>query len=460
MTAEKKQVVIIGSGIGGSGIGALLAHRGHEVTVLEKLGFVGGRCCSREREGFIVDLGVHTFSQAGKGPLGEILRRCGKDDSRLIQWSYTRNPTQKLSYLGKMVEFPQQIDQVGADTQAYLSVIKTIVSMPAEEILALYETGLKDWLTRHTTDPVIHNIFAYIAELYFIVPYWRASAGEFIRSMQEQAKNRASGYPVGGCKVIPENYLKVVTDAGGLVRTGAEVKRINIEQGRATGVTLSSGETLPADIVISNADPQIMLRLAGEASFPPPYAARIRELEFTPGAYLLKFALSRKITEEKFIMHIGDADANSYLKTIEAGQVPEKVNLMMPVISNLDPTTAPEGRQLIIAGSFPAIEPDWDAWRRAVLASVKDIFPDIEEQALFIEDTSPETVDRLMGEGGAVIGMSQSLDQVGDKRLMQTTPVDDLYLVGAEAGGWGIGTELAAMSALELDELLSERGIS
>ena len=46
------------------------------------------------------------------------------------------------------------------------------------------------------------------------------------------------------------------------------------------------------------------------------------------------------------------------------------------------------------------------------------------------------------------------MDQTGDKRLSQQTPVENLYLVGAEAGGWGIGTELAAMSALELSDML------
>ena len=51
MSQESRKVVVIGSGIGGSAIAAMLAHRGFSVTVLEKLGFIGGRCCSRERRG-------------------------------------------------------------------------------------------------------------------------------------------------------------------------------------------------------------------------------------------------------------------------------------------------------------------------------------------------------------------------------------------------------------------------
>jgi len=176
---------------------------------------------------------------------------------------------------------------------------------------------------------------------------------------------------------------------------------------------------------------------SAEQHFPDSYVKKIKEIEFSAGAYLLKFALKQKITDEKFIMHIWHSNATEYLEKVENRKVPEKVNLMMPIISNLDPSTATVGHQLIIAGSFPVVEPDGDAWRHSVISSVKDIFPDIEDQVLFIEETKPETVDKLMGENGAVIGMSQTVDQVGNKRLKQQTPIDSLYIVGAEAGGGG-----------------------
>ena len=48
--------------------------------------------------------------------------------------------------------------------------------------------------------------------------------------------------------------------------------------------------------------------------------------------------------------------------------------------------------------------------------------------------------------------------QVGRDRLPVTTPVDGLFIVGDGAGGRGIGTELAASSAMEaVDELQAQR---
>ena len=455
MSNEKKDVIVIGSGIGGSGIAALLAHRGFNVTLLERLNFIGGRCCSRERDGFILDLGVHTFSQAGAGALGEILRKCDKDDQEMIKWSYTKDPTQKLSYLGEqMVDFPKHVGKLGANSDIYMNIMHTIVKMSSEEIDLLYNVSLKEWIDRFTKDEVIHNIFIYISELYFIVPYWETPAGEFIRSMQDQAKKRASGYPEGGCSVIPGSYIKVLEENGGKLRTGVGVKKILIENGKAIGVETTADEILKADIIISNVDPKRTTELAGADNFPADYMSQVRGVKYTPGAYLIRFALKKKITDEKFVMHIANKDSVQYLKDIEAGKIPERVNLMIPVISNFDPGCAPAGHQLIIAGTFPAINPDWDKWHESVFNTVKDVFPDIEENILFIEGFSPKELDGMMGEGGSLIGMAQTVDQIGEKRLQQKTPIKNLYLVGAEAGGWGIGTELAANSALELNDMI------
>ena len=454
MREKNPSVIVIGSGIGGSAIAALLSHRGYRVTVFEKMNLIGGRCCTWEREGFSVDLGVHTFSQSGAGPLGEVLRRAGRSDD-MVRWSYTKNPTQKMNYLGKTIEYPKGIAQLGADADEYAAIFNKIVAMPSAQIDELNHVSLKEWLAKCTKDQVIYNIFAYISVLYFVVPPTRASAGEFIRSMQAQALKRASGYPVGGCRAIPQSFLDVLVANGGMIRKNAPVRKIVIEDNTAKGVELASGETITADIVISNVDARAtVFDLVGEKYFPSDYKDKVWQVEYTPGAFILKIALKEKMTDEKFVMYIGHPDADKYSWMLESKMVPEKVNLMIPVISNLDPTTAPPGKQLIIAGTFPAIKSDWSAWEKAVMDSVKVVFPDIEKYILFTEVTSPEDVNKLVGEAGGIIGLAQTVDQVGVKRISQRTPVKNLYLVGSEAGGWGIGTELAANSALELDSMI------
>jgi phytoene dehydrogenase-like protein len=64
------------------------------------------------------------------------------------------------------------------------------------------------------------------------------------------------GLPRGGMGMISEAMADGLKAHGGEIRTGAPVQRVLVEDGRAVGVVLSSGETLSAPLVISNADPK------------------------------------------------------------------------------------------------------------------------------------------------------------------------------------------------------------
>jgi phytoene desaturase len=58
----KRQVVVIGAGMGGLAAAARLAARGHEVTVVEQGPTYGGKLASYERDGFRFDLGPSLFT--------------------------------------------------------------------------------------------------------------------------------------------------------------------------------------------------------------------------------------------------------------------------------------------------------------------------------------------------------------------------------------------------------------
>lgn len=61
--------IIIGAGIGGLNCACMLAFEGYKILILEKNNFIGGRCSSFERDGFIIDYGVHAFANGKDGPL-------------------------------------------------------------------------------------------------------------------------------------------------------------------------------------------------------------------------------------------------------------------------------------------------------------------------------------------------------------------------------------------------------
>ncbi|MFY7780981.1 MAG: phytoene desaturase family protein, partial [Tagaea sp.] len=61
-------------------------------------------------------------------------------------------------------------------------------------------------------------------------------------------------YAKGGMGALVRGILGLAERLGGRIRYGAEVARIAVEDGRASGVELADGEKIAADIVISNAD--------------------------------------------------------------------------------------------------------------------------------------------------------------------------------------------------------------
>lgn len=72
-----KSVCIIGAGIGGLSIAALLAKSGVGVTVFEKASKVGGRTVSMRYRNHVLDNGFHIVSFYKKSAVYEILKRIG-----------------------------------------------------------------------------------------------------------------------------------------------------------------------------------------------------------------------------------------------------------------------------------------------------------------------------------------------------------------------------------------------
>jgi phytoene dehydrogenase-like protein len=164
------------------------------------------------------------------------------------------------------------------------------------------------------------------------------------------------------------------------------------------------------------------------------------------------------VTDLKLITHISHLDPERFEEDLLAGRFPEEMPLFMPVPSNFSPECAPEGRQLITAGAIIPFEtPDMDRLEKIVVGTAQKILPGIKDALLWRHVTTPEDLHKAVMENGAIIGLGQSVDQVGKQRLDVETAVPGLYLCGSEAGGTGVGIELAISSSFELLAGLSKK---
>ncbi|HUX98614.1 MAG TPA: NAD(P)/FAD-dependent oxidoreductase [Candidatus Deferrimicrobium sp.] len=460
----KKSVIIVGGGIGGTAVGALLAHKGFQVQLFDKNSLIGGRCTTYEKEGFKIDVGVHLFGEGAGGPLQEITEIIELSNS--IQWELSRNPRPLLCYKGEKSIYSRETMAKLLPAKEQENVSKFFadcMSIRKKRIEELYYTDLETFIKQYSDDPNFHAFIGMICGQYFCVAPNEASTGEFIRSFRGVVNKRASAYPRGGCIAIPEAYVKGIEKYGGKVHLNTEAKRIIVEGEKAIGIELKDGSTHCADVIISNADIQNTVNnLVGEKHFPKDYVKRVNKLTYAQHCLAIKVALDKKVTDQKLIMnvHIDYSDMGAYIEQIIKGQIPDEIGGMITIPSNYDPHLAPEGKQLIFSGT--AISSDWrnqnwKKWGERCLESLQKVIPEIEGHVMWYNIDTPELVEQYAGEYGNIIGVGQTVDQVKERRPSQISPITNLYIVGCEAGGWGIGTELAANSALELTDILTKK---
>lgn len=451
-------VIVIGGGIGGLAFSAVASARlGKKVLLLEKNSVVGGRLSSFQRDGFTLDIGAHVISQSEKGPLGAVLRTLGKEND--ISWEHVRPMT---SYKGEIFAFPKGLAGRISDEQyaAVLSAIKEIRNLSDADSHKLDHVDLCTYLNQQGIhDPLALECFNNIVKIYVCVPHHQASAGEFIRCFCHEAQSRASGYPVGGCGVIAQALADGITENGAVLRTSSQVKEIIVENGQAVGVRTEDAE-YRAPVIVSNADGRrTLLDLLPTGILSAKEYSRVQNMTYSYSMLIVRMALKHSVTDLRLITHIVEGlDSKRFEEDLLAGRFPDEVPLFMPVPSNFSSECAPAGHQLITAGAIiPYETPDIDRLEEIIVNTAMKILPGLKEALMWRHVTSPAGLHAAVVENGAIIGLGQTVGQVGKSRLGVETAVPGLYLCGAEAGGSGVGIELAINSAFELLAKLGEK---
>ena len=477
-------IVIIGSGIGGSGIGALISReKKHQITVLEQSNLIGGRCASYKRvdgkgREWTFDVGCHIFSTCDKGPLGEILERCGKPDA--VKWVYTRP---EVNMMGAQVTKRKRTRRRQRETQdpqeKKMTVFEYINSIPLEETFNYDDITLDDFFNDLKTKEGIkvnNLLFSMSSCIMFGTSLESTSAGEFIRCFASNYSTKANGYPMGGTGAIPEAYCRIITENGGNVITGkaAEVKKIIVDGNRVKGVEVGpNNQKIEADMIIANSDIKTtVFNLVGENAFPKDYVEYIRSLIWGGQGCSLKLGINKSVIEHKCLNYIPKVDLKGknlnevHIKDLfyEGDVIPELIFMLIVPISNSDPSLAPEGCQILHCVSVTKIDGtrDWTEaeekqWEDSCMNTFKTLWPDIEDYIEIQEFMGPHRLAKTFGKEGAGVGIGQVVGQVGKNRPSMISPIKGLCFCSGDAGGWGIGTELPARAALELFELFKEK---
>jgi len=447
---------IIGSGVGGTGVGALLASKGLKILLIEKNDLIGGRCSTYIKEGYKLDVGIHSFGRTSKGPLGKILNIIGMQNA--VEWVLARNPGPRWFHKGQFWAFPRELKNFVSDSD-YSIIMKLFRDvLRIKDTQKLDNISVKSWLSQYTDNNLIHSFISIFSSIYLVTPYYTASAGEFVRCLSSLSKDLSLGYPKGGCIAVPLAYSEGIKKFGGIIKTKQSAERIVIKDEKVQGVELNNGEFISSKMVVSNAGiRETINNLVGRDYFEKKYLEYTDNLKYSMSAVTLKIALKKPITDYKVVSLFNLENHETKFRSILKGHVPDDVDLFIPIPSNYDLNLAPKGKQLIMAGT--AVSPEKfekhkEKWIQNSMKSLEMVFPDLSDNLLWMDVTTPKAIEILGGKESAVIGIAQSVGQVGADRPSSVLPIEGLYLVGGDAGGWGIGTELAAQSALDCAEII------
>lgn len=286
------------------------------------------------------------------------------------------------------------------------------------------------------------------------------------------------GMPIveGGNAKAVQAFERVIREAGGQLETGADVARVLVEQGKATGVMLSCGREYRAQEVICNVTPtQLYSRLLPSALIPPEIARQALHWRYGKGNMQIHLALSeapqwpgRALERVGYIHLTGGVDALSRaVNEAERGLLPADPTICIAQPTALDPTRAPAGGHILwiqlpecpreprgdAAGLLTqATGGRWtaslrEAYADRIIARIASQVPNLAHSILARAVLSPADLERLNMNlvGGDPYGGDCSLDQSFLWRPLRglrnhETPVAHLWHIGASTHpGPGLG---------------------
>ncbi len=514
--------IIIGGGHNGLVAAAYLARAGRRVLVLEKRPLVGGAAVTEE-----VVPGYHfsVFSYVVSLLRPEIVRDLDlpRHGLHILPLESTFTPMENGGYLARWADHDQSYQELARhsrrDAEAYddfgrlmvqlARLVKPILSLAPPDIagfspgqwrdlarLGRYFLGqdeahlaafvklmtmsaadyLDEWFE---TEPLKATMAASGIIGTFLGPRSPGTAYVLLHHYMGEIDGvfRAWGFARGGTGAISEAIAGAARRFGATIRTEADVRRVLVQDGRATGVVLANGDELAADTVVSALDPrQTFCQLVEEKELPADLLDGIRRYRFRGSSAKVNLALDglpdfRAWPGEG--PHLRGAISISptldYLERAyddaKYGQPSRRPYMDIIIPSLIDPNMAPPGRHVmsifIQYAPYHLAEGNWDDRREAfgdqVIDTLAEFAPNIRDRIVGRQVITPLDIERVTGlSEGNIFAGELSLHQLFFLRPAASwsryrTPIRGYYQCGSGTHpGGGIMGAPGRLAALEI----------
>lgn len=460
------RVVVVGAGIGGLVAALDLARQGCDVTLLERAAAPGGKMRQVELDGHHLDAGptVFTmrwvfeaiFADAGTAldrhltlrPASVLARHAWNADARLDLFA---DPERSAAAIGDFADAADAKGFLAFRDQArrmYRTLEAPFIKGPLPTLFSLTRDvrSLGDLLAirpfqsmwsalgQHMRDPRLRQLFARYATYCGSSPFLAPATLMLVADVEQQGVWLVEG----GMHKVATALATLAEARGASIRYDAEVAEITLAAGRVAGVRLASGEHVPADAVVVNADPgAVAAGLFGQAVRPavaplPPASRSLSALTWAGIAHTDGFALSRHN-----VFFSGDYRAE--FADLARGVLPGEPTVYV-CAQDRDDTDAPQPgpERLLLLVNAPATGDRRDLTPAEIDRCTDRAFSlmrrcglRLRPTAPGLQTTTPAAFDRLFpGTGGALYGPAVHGPMASFRRPGSRTPIAGLYLAG------------------------------
>jgi phytoene dehydrogenase-like protein len=509
MTNSNYDAIVIGAGHNGLVCASYLAKSGRKVLVVESSSTPGGAAATRKfAEGYQVSSGAHLLTQLNPQvskdlslerhglklaardlktiALGEDGNHIGFDGANLTgvsaddQAAYAAFYSQNLKFAKVLNGFfskrpPSLVDRGWGDNLSLLKLGWDVRSLGKNDMQDLLRVGLinmYDVANEHFDSELLKAAVSMDGVLGSHMGPRSPNTvyGYLYRHLSDLYGMKGPAVVAGGMGAVGAAFAAAAEAAGVEVRYNSAVANVVVEDSRAAGVTLASGETLRARTIISNADPKTTLaKLVGYRELDAGFARRVENFRSHGVAAKLHLAL------DGLPQFSGLDDANTGDRLLLAptmdyielafnhakyGEYSEAPAMEINIPTVHDKSLAPEGKHVLSAIVQYApyeLRAGWDngreAFKQIALDRLAAYAPGIKSLVSASELSSPKDLEAEFGmTGGHWHHGELSLDQALMMRPMPganqyATPVDGLYLCGAGAHPGGGVMGLAGRNA-------------
>lgn len=489
---SKRQVAIIGGGLGGLTAAIRLAHQGFQVQLFEKNEILGGKMNQFVSNGFHFDTGPslltmpfvidELFDSIGETrseylefvPIDPICRYFWEDGSTLDA------KTDADQMIGELKKISTEDATRYEDFLAYTKRIYDITAdvflfKPIHEIQKLvnWQTFLKlfrvpqidpfrtvhEGVSRYFTHPKLIQLFDRYATYNGSNPYQAPATLNIIPYVEY---GLGCYYIKGGMYQLVDSLKRLAEKFSVEIHTGARVEKILHQQNQIQGIQIN-GEKIPAEFVISNADVVVAFNELIDGFLKKQEKLNRLEPSLSGVVFLWGIEGQHPQLAQHNIIFASDYELE-FKQIFEQKQVPDDPTIYIAITSKLDSDHAPAGGEnwfVLINVPYLNENQKWEAevirLKKIILEKLNKIGIDISGKIKFEKTITPQDFyDQYRSNRGSIYGISSNDRMTAFRRpANRSREIKGLYFAGGSTHPGG-GVPLAMLSGKMCAELVSE----